>query len=264
MTTKTQMLALYDAQLRLVVPKRTPAGQDFQSDGRVLRVTGQNRGFIETAQALNLKGVALDRLIVENRDFFANRGEALEWKTRGHDQPTEVPERLLAAGFVPEETETIMVVDTERMACGPNLPAGVEIRTVDARDDLERIAQMETTVWNEDFSWLADDLDEQIQAEPDNTIVFVAEADGCVVSAAWLVLNEGTDFAGLWGGSTLSEWRRKGIYKALVARRAQTAHDRGMKYLQVDASDDSKPILRKLGFRALTTTTPYVWTPRIS
>jgi hypothetical protein len=33
------------------------------------------------------------------------------------------------------------------------------------------------------------------------------------------------------------------------------------KYLHVDASDDSSPILRRLGFLAVTTTTPYVHKP---
>ncbi|WP_246080789.1 hypothetical protein [Nonomuraea mesophila] len=32
-------------------------------------------------------------------------------------------------------------------------------------------------------------------------------------------------------------------------------------YLHVDASDDSAPILRRLGFHSVTTTTPYVWSP---
>lgn len=36
---------------------------------------------------------------------------------------------------------------------------------------------------------------------------------------------------------------------------------RGVRFLQVDASDDSRPILERLGFVAITTTTPYVWTP---
>jgi GNAT superfamily N-acetyltransferase len=69
-------------------------------------------------------------------------------------------------------------------------------------------------------------------------------------------------FAGLWGGATLAEWRGLGIYRALVARRAQLAAGRGVCYLQVDASGDSAPILQRLGFQALATTTPYVWTPR--
>ena len=61
--------------------------------------------------------------------------------------------------------------------------------------------------------------------------------------------------------STLAAWRGRGIYRALVAVRARRAVARGVRYLQVDASDDSAPILRRLGFGAVTTTTPYVWTP---
>jgi GNAT superfamily N-acetyltransferase len=82
-----------------------------------------------------------------------------------------------------------------------------------------------------------------------------------VVSAAWAVFKQGTDFTGLWGGSTLAQWRGKGIYKALVAVRAARAAELGYRYLQVDASDDSSPILQRLGFLAVTTTTPYVYTP---
>jgi GNAT superfamily N-acetyltransferase len=123
---------------------------------------------------------------------------------------------------------------------------------------------MESEVWGEDFAWLAKDLQGRVAAEPGNVVVLVAEAAGRVVSAAWLVFKDGTDFAGLWGGSTLVEWRGQGIYKALVARRAQIAQNRGVKYLQVDASEDSEPILRRLGFIAITTTTPYVWTPQLN
>jgi GNAT superfamily N-acetyltransferase len=71
----------------------------------------------------------------------------------------------------------------------------------------------------------------------------------------------GSPFAGLWGGATLREWRGRGIYRALVAWRAQLAAARGVPYLQVDASSDSAPILRHLGFHPLATT-PYVWVPR--
>jgi hypothetical protein len=34
--------------------------------------------------------------------------------------------------------------------------------------------------------------------------------------------------------------------------------------LQVDCTEDSRPILEKVGFVALTTTTPYLWTPPTS
>ncbi len=71
----------------------------------------------------------------------------------------------------------------------------------------------------------------------------------------------GTDFAGLWGGGTAPQWRGKGIYRATVAHRARIAVERGYRYLQVDASDDSRPILDRLGFTTLCTTTPYVYRP---
>ena len=264
MTTKTHMLESYDSQLRLVVPAKPPFGQEFYSDGFVLRVTGQNRGFIETAQTLNVEGAELDRLIRTHRDFFADRGEAVEWKTRAHDVPADIPERLLTAGFAPEDEETVMVGVAQSMAVEPHLPDGVALRTVYIRADLDRIAEMESEVWGEDLGWLADDLHRRIGAAPNNVVVLVAEAAGHVVSAAWLIFQDGTNFAGLWGGSTLAQWRGHGIYKALVARRAKMAHDRGTKYLQVDASDESQPILLRLGFIALTTTTPYVWTPPLN
>jgi hypothetical protein len=68
----------------------------------------------------------------------------------------------------------------------------------------------------------------------------------------------GTDFAGLWGGGTVPAWRGRSIYRAVVARRARDAVARGHRYLQVDASDQSRPILHRLGFTALSTTTPYL------
>ncbi len=57
----------------------------------------------------------------------------------------------------------------------------------------------------------------------------------------------------------MAEWRGRGLYRALIAFRARIAAERGYRYLQVDASDQSRPILERLGFVALTTTTPYVY-----
>jgi GNAT superfamily N-acetyltransferase len=153
----------------------------------------------------------------------------------------------------------VVIAETERVASEPVLPDGVILRQVHLRRDLELIAEMETEVWGEDFSWMADDLQGRISADPHGIVVLVAEVDDCVVAAAWLVFRPGTDFACLWGGSTLAPWRGKGIYKALVAKRAILALERGTKFLQVDASMNSEPILTRLGFEAVTTTTPFVW-----
>jgi hypothetical protein len=91
--------------------------------------------------------------------------------------------------------------------------------------------------------------------------IVVADVAGQVVSAAWLVTVPGTRFAGLWGGSTLEEWRSRGVYRTLVAERARLAISRGIDFLWVDASAQSRPILERLGMTAMTETTPWVWSP---
>jgi GNAT superfamily N-acetyltransferase len=254
------LLAAYDEQMR-GVSGTLPTGARCERDGPLLRVVGQFRGFVTGPRDLGVSGDDLDRLIRRQRDYFAARGEAVEWKTRAHDTPPDITDRLRAAGFVPEPTETVLVGPTADTAAEPVLPDGVVLRRVTQDADLRRIAAMESTVWGADWSWLADDLIGRIAAAPDDIVVLAAEAGGEVVSAAWLVLGQARDFAGLWGGSTLPAWRGRGIYRALVSARARLAAARDIKYLHVDASDDSAPILQRLGFRALTTTTPYVWTP---
>ncbi|MEU6244339.1 GNAT family N-acetyltransferase [Streptomyces sp. NPDC047024] len=254
-----ELRAAYDAQLRGVTP---PGGKArIEQDGPLTRVVGWHRGFVTGPRDLGVYGTELDALIARQRDFYAARGEAVEWKTRGHDLPADLTDRLTAAGFVAEDSETVLVGRSEDLAVAPVLPDGVTLRRVTTRSDLQRIAAMESAVWGEDWSWLADDLAARIEDARDNTVVLVAEAGTEVVCAAWLVFKDGVDFAGLWGGSTLKEWRGQGIYRAMVAHRAQLAVARDVPYLYVDASADSAPILNRLGLHAVTTTTPYVWSP---
>ncbi|MEU0730381.1 GNAT family N-acetyltransferase [Streptomyces sp. NPDC006140] len=249
----------YDTRLRGVAPPG--GGARVERDGPLTRVVGWHRGFVTGPRDLGVRGEELDTLIARQRDFYASRGEAVEWKTRAHDLPADLTERLTAAGFVAEDTETVLIGRSADLAADPVLPDGVTLRRVTARSDLQRIAALESTVWGEDWSWLADDLAARIGNDPENTVVLVAEARGEVVCAAWLVFQDGVDFGGLWGGSTPAEWRGRGIYRAMVAHRAQLAAERDVPYVHVDASADSAPILTRLGLHAVTTTTPYVWSP---
>jgi GNAT superfamily N-acetyltransferase len=260
-----ELRAAYDEQMRIGIPQDPPAGYHYERFGQLLRLTGRHRGFISTARDIGVRGAELDRLIAEHRDHFAARGEAVEWKTRDHDLPADLPQRLREAGFTPEDREAVMIGTTAELGAEPGaepvLPDGVTIRQVEAEADLRRIADMESEVWGEEMGWLGDDLIGRVAAAPEQVCVLAAEAEGTVVSAAWLVIRPGSEFGGLWGGSTLAAWRKRGIYRALLARRAGIAADRGIRYLQVDASDDSAPILRRLGFHEVTVTTPYVWSP---
>ncbi|XAZ31016.1 GNAT family N-acetyltransferase [Paenarthrobacter ureafaciens] len=93
----------------------------------------------------------------------------------------------------------------------------------------------------------------------DSIELWVAEAEGRMVSAGRLEPVPGTDFAGIWGGATLPEWRGRGIYRAITARRAQSALARGKTLINSDSTEFSRPILERSGLIKVSTTTPYRW-----
>ncbi|MEE6261606.1 GNAT family N-acetyltransferase [Plantactinospora sonchi] len=260
MTTQDELLLLHDQQVRGTIAARLPKTWKPSWDGPVLQVVTPARGFAFAQDLDGLSVEELDALIGRVRDRSAACGQAVEWKTYGHDRQ-DLTERLRLAGFAPEAEETVVVGLATNLTAAGEVPDGITVRPTTDSADLRRIAAMESEVWGVDWSWLADDLRDRISSAPENIVVLVAEAAGEVVSAAWLVILPGTDFAALWGGSTLAQWRRKGIYRALVARRAQLATERGVTYLLVDASKDSSPVLQRLGLQVVTTTTPWVWSP---
>ena len=255
--------AAYDAQLRTVDPD--VPGVTFEVDGPVHRGYGSpGGGFVVYRDLGGLVGADLDVLIARQRDFFAGRGEEVEWKLHAHDEPADLADRLAAHGFEPQERETVVIGAVAPLAAAlPVPPAGVRLREVTERADLDRIAALESAVWGDDRGWIAETLADEIAAHPAAITVVVAEDEQTneMVSAGWMRFVPGTAFATLWGGSTLAAYRGRGIYRALVAHRARLADANGYTLLQVDASDDSRPILQRLGFVVVTTTTPYVYHP---
>jgi GNAT superfamily N-acetyltransferase len=253
------LLATYDEQVRPAEATNLPPGVHAEADGPIVRLVGQHRGFVTGPRDLGLDGLVLDALIAQQRDFFAARGEGVEWKTHGHDLPSTLPDRLVAAGFVAEPRETVLIGSAHDLAATESSPEGVVVREAVTDEDMRRIADMVSEVWHEDRSWFAAHLIAEVAGG--QVVVVIAEVDGRIVSASRVQFEPGTEFAGLWGGSTLVEWRGRGIYRALLTYRARLAVARGVRYLQVDATEDSRPILQRLGFTAITTTTPYVFTP---
>lgn len=258
---ESELLSIFD---RLVRGPSDAAddGAPREDDGPVVRITHGWGGVVAAPSDTGLRGAELDRLIARQRDAFAARGLPVEWKTYGYDRPPDLPARLIAAGFLPEEEETLLVGPSAQLADLPSDAEGITIRETSDPADLISIGATRTEVWGEDSDWLMAELERKLaELGPDGIRILVAEAGGATVSYGWVLMREGLPFGSLWGGSTREAWRGRGIYTALVARRAAIARDAGFTYLQVDASGMSRPILERLGFIALTTTTPYIWRP---
>jgi GNAT superfamily N-acetyltransferase len=255
-----ELLAAYDAQLRGHVQDRLPDSVRVEREGPLVRTLRfGKRGFVEYRYLAGLDGEELDLLIARQVAVFAARGEPFEWKLHGHDRP-DLRERLRAAGLVPEETETVVIGPAAEIVSELSLPDGVVIREVREPGDFPRLVQLDESMSHEDHTWIYA-LGEERAADPEGLSIFVAEAGGRTVGDGWVRFPSGTEFATFWGGFTLPDWRRRGIYRALVAHRAKLALARGRRYIEVDASDNSRPILDRLGFIPVTTTTPYVWSP---
>ncbi|MFE6686751.1 GNAT family N-acetyltransferase [Streptomyces sp. NPDC057743] len=250
--------ARYDQQLRRAAP--ADPGTSVERDGPVVRQTGGPDDWNGVLWS-DLDDATADAAIAAQRHHFAARGLTFEWKAYSHDRPTDLGDRLRAAGFIPGQPESLMVAQTSALTAQPELPAGVRLTTVTGPAGVELVVRVHAEVFGTPTEHLRHRLLAQLARAPEALALVVALAGETPVSTARLELPAGTDFAGLWGGGTLPAWRGRGLYRALVARRAALAAARGFRYLQVDASDQSSPILSRLGFSTLSTTTPYVREP---
>lgn len=254
------MLAAYDSQLRRDARTGGPRAR-IERDGRVVRwLNDSEEGGWEAVLWSDLDESTADAIIAREVAFFAARGRRFEWKHHDYDRPADLPARLVAAGFEPEEEEALMVAEIASLAIDAMPPEGVRLLLVTDAAGVDMVIAVHEEVFGIDHSWLRSELLARL-GTPDAGAAVLAMASDRPVGSARVEFHAGTDFASLWGGGTLPEWRGRGIYRALVGHRAHLAAERGFRYLQVDSSPDSQPILRRLGFVRLTTTTPYVWTP---
>jgi GNAT superfamily N-acetyltransferase len=174
----------------------------------------------------------VDALVARMRELHGH----VEWKYYSHDGP-ELRERLVAAGLEPEDEETVVVAEAASI---PPPPDDIELRIV-----------------TDEFVDLAADVFGGRFELPEKAVAVVAVVDGKPVSGGRVDFEDGVEFAGLFGGVTLPEYRGRGLYRATVAKRAELARERGYRFLYVDALPTSRPILERLGFVRLTTTTPF-------
>jgi GNAT superfamily N-acetyltransferase len=252
--------AAFDAQIRRRTEPDEP-GAVIERDGGVLRWVAPG-GETSRIDWSALTAENADKVIAAQREYFASRGTPVEWKYYDYDQPADLPARLVAAGFLPDDEETMMVAETAAIGSEIVLPPGVRLVPVTDEAGLAAMMAVHDLAFTEHPSpGLGKRLLAQFRDTPELLHMVVAMAGDEPVSAARMEVVPGTDFAGLWGGGTAPAWRGKGIFRALVAYRAGLAAAAGYRYLQVDALPTSRPILQRLGFQEVARTTPYVFTP---
>lgn len=255
-----EVLALFDRQLRRDAQADGPGTRVERDDG-VVRQVGADHDWNGVLWS-DLDQDTADAAIRAQTRYFTTLGREFEWKAYAHDRPGDLGGRLQSAGFVPGPQEAVMVAAVRDLPTDAALPEGVHLRPVTDPAGVDLAADVHEQAFGTSSAHLRQRLLAQLAQNSETVGMIVAMAGDLPVCAARMELNPGTDFAGLWGGGTVAAWRGRGIYRALVTHRTRTAADLGYRYLQVDATDQSRPILQRLGFAVLSTTTPYVYDPQ--
>ncbi|MFJ6433480.1 GNAT family N-acetyltransferase [Streptomyces sp. NPDC091416] len=259
---REELLAVFDREMREGARPDGPGVRVERGDGFVRQVGTETDWNGVVWSSPDLDAARADAAIAAQVAHCSARGYGeFEWKLYSHDRPADLGARLLAAGFVPEEPETLLVAPVAGQPTAVRLPEGVQLRTVRDEADVDLMARAHEQAFGTDGSRLRRQVLARLAEDPDDFVAVLAMAGDEPVSSARMELYPGTGFAGLWGGGTVEAWRGRGVYRALIAFRARIAAERGYRYLQVDATEDSRPILQRLGFTALGTTTPYVYRP---
>jgi GNAT superfamily N-acetyltransferase len=248
------VLAAFDEQLRRH-PKAGPADR-IENDAQVTRVVSDGDGWNGVIWS-SLTETDADTVIAAQVRRFATLGRAWEWKHYSYDRPVGLPSRLRAAGFTPDPVETVLVAEIAGLALEPDPPAGVDLVPVTGQKEADALVTVHDQVFGGSHEAIGRAVLRGLGPQPAPVAAVIAVAGDTPVAAGRVEFPAGSDFASIWGGGTLPAWRGRGIFRSLVAYRAALARNRGYRYLHVDASPDSRPILRRLGFVELAETTPY-------
>ena len=258
--TRARLLAAYDAQLR--TDAETPSAISVTRLGPLRLVTfAGGRGFITYQDLGDVNADEIRRLVLEALNHYRSDPgiKRVEWKAREHDFAPGLHNALLDNGFIPDEPESIMIGEAAGLAVDVPLPDGVTLRQVSEKSSVRTMSAMLDEVFGDPVSAESAEALLRRLALADGMELWVAEADGVIVTAGRLEPVPDSDFAGIWGGATRAEWRGKGIYRALTAARARSAIAMGKTLIHSDSTAYSRPILERSGLVAVSTTTPYHW-----
>ncbi len=245
----------YDQQQRIEI---NYAGVRRETTERVVRLIDEanRRGTVIYSR---LDESNADATIRAEIDYFKRIGLAdkLEWKLFDTDQPPDLKDRLVAQGFVVGDPEAVLILDLQAIPAALLQPTSHDVRRITDPAGLADVRAITRAMWGaeDDDDWLIDALAQTLRENPQEMSVYVAYVDGVPASYGRIDFPTGSDFAGLWGGSTLPEYRQRGLYTALVGVRAQEAIRRGARYLTIDASPMSRAVLEKFGFQLMA----YTW-----
>ena len=228
-------------------------GRKVEQLERVTRVTGPTPvGIDNVIMWSDLDSQTASGEIDAHIDYFAGLGHAFEWIAYDYDQPPDLAAMLSERGFQPEREETVVVARADEIA-DFSPPSGIDLRAINDPSGIADVVAISEAVWGGRYNdflkrWLTDLL----ALHPDETIIVNAYDGDKPVGSAWAMAWRDRTMAPLFGGSVVAEYRKRGIYRAMISHRARAVSGRGIEWCLVDAGPESLPISQRHGFQQLT------------
>jgi hypothetical protein len=151
--TPEELLRVFHDETRAPIRLGT-AQRPIEVDGLIRReydLDGGQWNMVESPDGLGPDPDVFDAVIARQRDFFADRGLRVEWKTYDYDEPADLGARLLRAGFVKEDDEALILGEAAPLAAQDiRLPEGVTARAAETDHDFARIRTMLEAVWGKE------------------------------------------------------------------------------------------------------------------
>ena len=244
---KQELLGLFDKELRRNLHSPGYRREETEHIVRHVSMHGE-RGFIISS---NVNEENARRIIQEEQNYFNNLGVGFEWKVYSYDKPEHLKEILEEENFIIEPQEALMVMEVNNMPAHAHRDELTSIKEIVDEKGIREIVALIDIIWEESHEELGNRLWRDKQNDPESLYLYGIYDKDQLVSAAWIYFEKNSSFASLWGGSTLPDYRGKGFYTSLLSIRASKAHEKGYRFLTVDASPMSKPILEKHGFQCL-------------
>jgi GNAT superfamily N-acetyltransferase len=248
------LLICYDKDLRLHV-NYPEARKEITDD--VVR-------FIRRAPGMNFVSFTfadearLERVIGREVEYLAPMDQPFTWKVYDHDSLPHLGRALSSNGFVgDEEPAAVMVFDLNQAPASSFEAGTADIRRIADREGLKDIVHVLDGVYGGHNNWVYERMGAHLDI-PGYLSAYAAYVDGKPVSVAWTYF-PGRNFATLFGGTTLAEYRARGLYTSLLRARLKEIRARGYPFAVVEAGPMSRPIVARHGFQHLTTVWDYEW-----
>jgi len=248
------LLICYDKDLRLHVMYPEARREITNDVVRFIRkAPGMNFVSFTFADEAKLKSV-----VNREVDYLAPMHQPFTWKVYEHDHLPNIRDTLLANGFIGDsDPAAVMVFDLNQAPSSSFEAAGVDVRRIADKNGLKDIIHVLDGVYGGHNDWVYERMGLHLQI-PGYLSMYAAYVDGKPASVAWTYF-PGRHFATLFGGTTLTEYRARGLYTSLLRTRLKEIRERGYPFAVVEAGPMSRPIVAKHGFQHLTTVHDYEW-----